>query len=1177
LPPKHEQGRDVDILKKSILLEYVMKCADELRNKDGKKAVSANYFIISLLKVVKEKENNALPEELNRVDVALELTKFSDFLKTHGINCDRAIDDLSTSVHAEAYNPSMDEFIFRKINYTIETRAQSAGKEVIDVDFFVNMIMAEPTEAIRKYFIPAKSNAEESSSGNEESSDQNSPFKKASSETEQEPLPSKTGSAAEKVQPQKAEEANGAASGIQQLDESIRMAQKIQTILTSKIFGQDQAIDSFVSGYFRSELMSQSRKESKAPRATFLFAGPPGVGKTYLAETAAEALGLPFKRFDMSEYSDKEANIEFCGSDEVYKNSKAGNVTSFVSENPRCVLLFDEIEKAHINVIHLFLQLLDAGRLRDNYTDKEVSFTNAIIIFTTNAGKNLYGDPSVTNLSALPRNKVLKALTTDVNPETKIPLFPAAICSRFASGNVVMFNHLGANNLFTIVKNELQTNVRGFAQATGIDFEFDDKVASAIILSEGGKADARTVKGRANAFFHEELYELFRLLSSEKISGSVESLKKIHVDVALEGVQPEIAAMFVSDRTPEVLVFADASMAAKCSSQMKDVVCHVADSIEGAKEILFNHDISIILCDVGCRARPSDMKVLNIEDIESAGQDFLEYVTQRYSLPVYLIQWNAGDISKEEFLSFAKAGVRDVLTLDSQTDDFEHQVLHKCAAAHQQGTMLKLACANKVVTYKTAQTISMDQTTASIYLYDFDLKLAADTEDSKSVLDNISKPDLSFDDVIGAEDAKRELQYFVEYLKNPVKYMRKGVRAPKGILLYGPPGTGKTLLAKAMAGESDVTFLTAEGNQFLKRYVGEGPEAVHALFNAARKYAPSILFVDEIDAIAKERTGDGPSANSADILTAFLTQMDGFNTDTSKPVFVLAATNFDVEPGGKKSLDPALLRRFDRRIYVDLPSKEERKQYLEMKLCKNSMVQLSPEQIDNIALRSTGMSLADLESVFEMALRNAIRSESGIVGDEAFEEAFETFNSGEKKEWNPETLKRVARHEAGHALLYWLSGEKPSYLTIVARGNHGGYMQHGDHEDKAIYTKKELLARIRTSLGGRAAEIAYYGAEDGMSTGASNDLYQATRLAEQMICSYAMDATVGMSYIDPERIDPAIREKVNAILEEQLALAVQTIKDNQGAIDTMVDVLMDKNHLKEKEIDEIFSTNVQNA
>ena len=157
----------------------------------------------------------------------------------------------------------------------------------------------------------------------------------------------------------------------------------------------------------------------------------------------------------------------------------------------------------------------------------------------------------------------------------------------------------------------------------------------------------------------------------------------------------------------------------------------------------------------------------------------------------------------------------------------------------------------------------------------------------------------------------------------------------------------------------------------------------------------------------------------------------------------------------------------------------------------------------------------------------------------------------------------------------WLGGEKPSYLTVVARGNHGGYMQHGDNEGKALYTKNELLSKIRTSLGGRAAEVVYYGAEEGVSTGASNDLYQATRMAEQMICNYAMDPSVGMSYIDPSRIDANIREKVNAILEEQLALAVQMIKDNQQAIDIMVDVLMDKNHLKEKEIDEIFNANTQ--
>ena len=458
------------------------------------------------------------------------------------------------------------------------------------------------------------------------------------------------------------------------------------------------------------------------------------------------------------------------------------------------------------------------------------------------------------------------------------------------------------------------------------------------------------------------------------------------------------------------------------------------------------------------------------------------------------------------------------------------------------------------------------------------MSLITDVDDSKSILDSVSRPNLHFEDVIGAEDAKQELKYFVEYLKNPVKYMRKGVRAPKGVLLYGPPGTGKTLLAKAMAGESGVTFLKAEGNEFLKRYVGEGSKAVHSLFNSARKYAPAIVFVDEIDAIGKDRNMLGSEDYTSDVLTAFLTEMDGFNTDTSKPVFVLAATNYGVDSKKGKSLDAALLRRFDRRIYVDLPNKDERKRYLEMKLSKHSSVKLSQDQLDNIAMRSTGMSLAQLESIFEMALRSAIRSEAGIVSDAEFEEAFETFNSGEKKEWNPDTLKRTARHEAGHALICWLGGEKPSYLTIVARGDHGGYMQHANTEGKGLYTKSELLSRIRTSLAGRASEIVYYGTEEGISTSASGDLYSATKVAEQMICNYGMDQSVGMSYIDSNALnstmDQAIRDRVNSMLDEELDAAIKIIETNKQAIDAMVDALMEKNHLKENEIDDIFGRTV---
>lgn len=223
-------------------------------------------------------------------------------------------------------------------------------------------------------------------------------------------------------------------------------------------------------------MLSMIDKSRTRPRATFLFAGPPGVGKTFMAEKAAEALKLPFMRFDMSEYADKEANLEFCGSDKVYKNAKAGNVTSFVADNPECVLLFDEIEKAHICVIHLFLQMLDAGRLRDNYTDKEVSFANAIIILTTNAGKQLYEDTESGDFSSISRKVIVNALQKDVNPETGTPYFPDAICSRFASGNIVLFNHISASFLRTIAKKEIERHATNLKKETGIELQVDDEV-----------------------------------------------------------------------------------------------------------------------------------------------------------------------------------------------------------------------------------------------------------------------------------------------------------------------------------------------------------------------------------------------------------------------------------------------------------------------------------------------------------------------------------------------------------------------------------------------------------------------------------------------------------------------------------------------------------------------------
>ncbi|MBQ7322434.1 MAG: AAA family ATPase [Clostridia bacterium] len=1185
------------MLKKSVILSYVLEQAAKIAESVSDGRVASAHVVFALLGFLNGHGEDARLEMLKQY--TKEIDAVNALLEPYQPDLDEAMGAILTGLRSLDEDPQFGELFFQRNLYEADRRAAGDGKSELTADLLLAEILRNPGELLRNaVFSPKKkeedadledwdtlfdivkksSDAEESDSAESDIpddlfADDEDDYERDDDEDEDNDGEEISKRAGKEVHVP--DSSKTAREKRRRLAETVAETERMQKYLLSHVFGQDHAIDAFIAGYFQSQTREEGSQNK--PRATFLFAGPPGVGKTFLAEQIAGILGRPYCRYDMSEYADKEGVTEFCGSDHVYKDSHPGKVTTFVKENPRCVLLFDEIEKAHINVIHLFLQILDAGRVQDAYHAEEVSFTDTILIFTTNAGKNLYDDLSVANLSTVPRKTVIKALETDKHPLNGGPLFPAAICSRFASGNVVMFNHLGAHELFTIARQELKRQAESFERTTGICVKVDDRIPTAIMLAEGGKTDARTVKGRSGAFFHAETYEFLRLLSSEKVGGSADTLETLRIELA-EDMPPEIFSLFSNEGTPEVLVFADEALARDCRKRLgKTVICHTASTVSEAQEILFDHSISVVLCDVHHGIRPSSLEVMNAEDVRSDGHDLLNEVLTKHALPAYLLQRENGEMGREEMLSFSKVGARGVITVED--DSFADAVRQTTEAAVQQSTLMRLARENKVVHFQTAQTVSKDKKEGVIRLFDFRMETATETEDADNVLSDTSKPNISFDDVIGAEDAKTELRDFVNYLKDPSRFVRMGLRAPRGVLLYGPPGTGKTMLAKAMAGEANITFMPMEGNRFLQKYQGEGPRAVHEAFAAARKYAPTVLFIDEIDAIGIDRNSEA-GKHTGDTLTAFLTEMDGFHTDTTKPVFVLAATNGDVKPGSARSLDGALTRRFDRLVYVDLPNKEERKRYLTMKASQNRCVSLSEAEIDNIALRSTGMSLAELELVFDMALRTAIRSSTGTVGDNAFEEAFETFQNGERKTWDKSTLERVARHESGHALTCWLGGEKPAYLTVIARGDHGGYMLHGDHENKQISTRAELRRRIRTALGGRAAELVYYGEEDGVSTGASGDLRSATAIAEQMICAFGMDAELGLSSIDPNTADAItrakIREKVNAVLAEELKNAVHDIQSNRRAIDKMVEALLDKNHLKENEIDKIFRHAVRN-
>ena len=368
---------------------------------------------------------------------------------------------------------------------------------------------------------------------------------------------------------------------------------------------------------------------------------------------------------------------------------------------------------------------------------------------------------------------------------------------------------------------------------------------------------------------------------------------------------------------------------------------------------------------------------------------------------------------------------------------------------------------------------------------------------------------ITFDDVAGVDEAKDELTEIVDFLKKPERYTDIGARIPKGVLLVGPPGTGKTLLSKAVAGEAEVPFFIISGSEFVELFVGAGAARVRDLFEQAKKKAPCIIFIDELDAIGKSRSGSmgvvGGNDEREQTLNQLLTEMDGF-TASDKPVIVLAATN---QP---EVLDAALLRpgRFDRQVLVDRPDLIGRKTILEIYTKK---VKLSDEiDLDSIAQATSGFAGADLANMVNEAALLAARGNRKSVEQQDLSEAIERVVAGlEKKSrvLQEDEKKVVAYHEVGHAIVGHLmpGGSKVAKISIVPRGMSAlGYTLQLPTEERFLNSKEELQGQIATLLGGRSAEEIVFGK---ITTGASNDLQRATDIAEQMVGTFGMSEILG--------------------------------------------------------------------
>ncbi len=1018
----------------------------------------------------------------------------------------------------------------------------------------------------------------------------------------------------------------GKESPKKEIDTVIALRKRLRDGLRAGVRGQDMAVEKFVDGYIRYQIRG---KVSGKPAGLYLFAGPPGTGKTYLAETFAglkdmREAGYQYRRFDMSAYGggSSDAVSGLVGFERTWRAAQPGQLTDFVKKNPKCVLLFDEIEKASPQVRFLFLSILEGAVLTDKYYNEQVSFEDAILIFTTNEGRDLYEDNSEVNLTTLSDSAVIEGLQASK--------FAPELISRFMSGTIIMFNHLDYFNMSAIFVNSVNQaveQIRRDRDNLHFNLVYNDKLPKLYLLSKGDRIDARFVSANARKTAEDYFLEAVEYMGKH-CSGSLGKVKTASVSVE---VTEKSRKYFEMTQRPRVLLYTEESTAlyigetVRISSgflpekalkelwQMAD--CDLAEHAESGKEHEKSFRKFLQSCNWNSRRREDRYDAILID----LGEDSKNYkATESYkclkitaeakpNIPVIIV--DRGNV--EDKAPLLALGVTDFLRAvpyepqptdkgnpTDKSNPTEGLALDRAELEEILGRQYFIEMAKSLVREGKRLSCDVDYNyrkesgELEIRFTNLREKEAA-AEDAEARRQNrkyllTEKPQVRLTDIFGNEQVREAVKRCIDNIKNPEKYRVAGARLMTGILMYGAPGMGKTMFAKAMAFESGAAFISAVGADFLSKdgdaqkdgnASKNGITKMEEMFRTARRKRPCILFIDEFDAISRHR--EGPiTSEQENVLEKFLKEMDGLETNNDG-VYVVAATNYPLE-----RLDDAVTRRFSAKIPFRYPDMEERLSFLLHVLEKKNLKdKVSERAVRTLSLKMYGTrtNFAEIETFVEEAVAEAVYKNEAVTERFLLNRIHDEADGAARQNHDPRNYIATAFHEAGHAVLQDYYGMKIDYVTIVSRGVYGGYALG----QPRYHIGQDFLNQIRICFAGRIAEMIYMGKELGINVGAGSDLQKATYIAYEYVCRYAMEQRfivvpemfsprtgVYPENVLPESEKEIIWTSVNRILNEQWNKTIEDLRNCWNEVQALAYSLIYMQELVGDKVEEVIRSKV---